>query len=56
MMNSIDELYPQIRFLQIKPYNDWARFRVDISQQLKAGQDYRREKGATRVHALIKSM
>ncbi|ORY14184.1 SNF2 family N-terminal domain-domain-containing protein [Clohesyomyces aquaticus] len=56
MMNSIDELYPQIRFLGIKPYNDWARFRTDISQQLKAGQDWRRERGVTRVHALIKSI
>ncbi|KAF2471084.1 uncharacterized protein BDR25DRAFT_224278 [Lindgomyces ingoldianus] len=56
MMNSIDELYPLIRFLSIKPYNDWARFRTDISQQIKAGQEYRREKGVTRVHALIKSI
>lgn len=32
MMNSIDELYPLIRFLRIKPYNDLARFNWDIAK------------------------
>jgi hypothetical protein len=32
MMNSVDELYPLIRFLRIKPYNDSARFQYDIAR------------------------
>jgi hypothetical protein len=32
MMNSVDELYPLIRFLRIKPYNDSARFQWDIAK------------------------
>ena len=32
MMNSIDELYPLLRFLKIKPYNDWSRFNQEIGK------------------------
>jgi len=32
MMNSIDELFPLIRFLRIKPYNDWGRFNDSFSK------------------------
>jgi hypothetical protein len=32
MMNSVDELYPLIRFLRIKPYNDSGRFQYDIAK------------------------
>lgn len=32
MMNSVDELYPLIRFLRIKPYNDWGRFDIEFGK------------------------
>jgi SNF2 family DNA or RNA helicase len=32
MMNSIDELFPLLRFLKIKPYNDWHRFNQEIGK------------------------
>ncbi|KAF2662474.1 hypothetical protein K491DRAFT_585050 [Lophiostoma macrostomum CBS 122681] len=54
MMNSIDELYPLIRFLQIKPYNDNMRFRQHFSKMIK--EDRTREKGMQRVQALLKSI
>ncbi|KAF2017580.1 hypothetical protein BU24DRAFT_344977 [Aaosphaeria arxii CBS 175.79] len=53
MMNSIDELYPLIRFLQIKPYNDDARFRSHISKPIKNANE--REMGIKRVQVLLKS-
>lgn len=32
MMNSLDELYPLVRFLGIKPYNVWTKFSLEISK------------------------
>lgn len=32
MMNSVDELYPMLRFLRISPYNDWQKFNQDIGR------------------------
>jgi len=32
MMNSIDELYPLLRFLRIDRYNDWKMFAMDIAK------------------------
>jgi SNF2 family DNA or RNA helicase len=32
MMNSIDELFPLLRFLKIKPYSDWHRFNQEIGK------------------------
>lgn len=36
MQNSVDELYPILRFLRIRPYDDQARFNKDISVPLKS--------------------
>jgi hypothetical protein len=36
MMNSIDELYPLLRFLQIDRYNDWKMFSMDIARVCKS--------------------
>lgn len=36
IQNNVDELFPIIRFLKIRPYNDEARFRLDISLPLKS--------------------
>lgn len=32
MMNSIDELYPLLRFLRVDRYNDWKMFSMDIAK------------------------
>lgn len=53
MMNSIDELYSLIRFLQIKPYNDWARFRAHITTPIKSNRQ--RSMGIKRVQVLLRT-
>lgn len=32
MMNSVDELYPLLRFLRVSPYMDWQQFNTDIAK------------------------
>lgn len=36
MQNNVDELYPILRFLRIRPYDDQARFNKDISVPIKS--------------------
>lgn len=40
IQNNLDELYPILRFLRIKPYNDEERFRGDIVLPLKQKGGY----------------
>jgi hypothetical protein len=35
MMNSIDELYPLLRFLRVSRYNDWKLFSTEIGKVSK---------------------
>ncbi|KAF2788518.1 hypothetical protein K505DRAFT_255343 [Melanomma pulvis-pyrius CBS 109.77] len=57
MMNSIEELYPLIRFLRIKPYNDWSRFNWDIAKPFKdSKQDWKHRQVIGRLQALLKSL
>jgi hypothetical protein len=35
MMNSIDELYPMLRFLRVSRYNDWKLFSMEIGKVSK---------------------
>ncbi|KAJ8122734.1 hypothetical protein O1611_g9771 [Lasiodiplodia mahajangana] len=37
LMNRLDELYPLIRFLRIKPYHDWEHFRRHLTS-IKGGE------------------
>lgn len=39
MQNSIDELYPILRFLRTRPYNDEVKFKRDISVPIRANDD-----------------
>ncbi|KAF2246725.1 hypothetical protein BU26DRAFT_431154 [Trematosphaeria pertusa] len=55
MMNSIDELFPLIRFLKIPPYHEWGRFSDSISRPLRAN-DAVRKRAMNRVQALLKSI
>jgi SNF2 family DNA or RNA helicase len=36
--NGIDELFPLIHFIGVKPYNDWDRYNNDIVKPIKAGR------------------
>jgi hypothetical protein len=37
MMNSVDELFPLLRFLKVEPYTTWGKYSLDIS---KASAEY----------------
>ncbi|KAF9584408.1 hypothetical protein BGW38_006585, partial [Lunasporangiospora selenospora] len=54
VQNNVDELFSLIRFLRIKPYNDWDEFRTKISNPMKKYDKY----GPTmqRVQALLKAV
>ncbi|PSN71662.1 hypothetical protein BS50DRAFT_569313 [Corynespora cassiicola Philippines] len=56
MMNSIDELYPLLRFLKVEGYKEWRKFSADISKPLKNNKEWSRDKGLQRVQALLKSI
>lgn len=52
IQNKIDELYPLIRFLGIKPYNDWQKFNHQIITSIK----HRNAGGTRKVHALLSAI
>lgn len=56
MQNSVEELYPLVRFLHITAYQSWQRFNDDIAKPVKSGHNMSRERGMTRLQALIKSI
>lgn len=41
MQNNVEELYSLIKFLRIKPLNDWQTFRDQISEPIKKGRPQR---------------
>ncbi|KAJ7461525.1 SNF2 family DNA-dependent ATPase [Mycena latifolia] len=38
MQNSVDELFSLLKFLRIKPLNDWERFNTQIAKPVKSGK------------------
>lgn len=60
MQNGIQELFPLIRFLQIKPYSDESNYKTDILLPLKSksdGYDDRdRKQALRRVQVLLKAI
>ncbi|EIW80017.1 hypothetical protein CONPUDRAFT_126467 [Coniophora puteana RWD-64-598 SS2] len=38
MQNSVEELYSLIKFLRIRPLNDWPEFNTKIAQPIKSGR------------------
>ncbi|KAJ1982453.1 hypothetical protein H4R34_001712 [Dimargaris verticillata] len=54
IQNSIDELYPSMRFLQIKPLDKWDRFRQEISSPFS--HEHYAESAMQRVQWLLKSL
>jgi hypothetical protein len=55
MQNSVEELYPQIRFLRISAYQLWPSFNQQFVKPLKSNRNYMNERGMLRLQALIKS-
>ena len=39
--NSVEELYSLLKFLQIRPLNDWSTFNEQINKPVKAGRQVR---------------
>lgn len=56
MQNSVEELYPLIRFLHITAYQSWPRFNDDIAKPMRNMDDDVRSRGMGRLQALIKSV
>ena len=56
MMNNVDELYSLVRFLRIKPYCEWERFRMDFTTPLKSSHDFTRDKAMRTLQVLCKAI
>ena len=52
IQNKIEELYPLIRFLDIKPYNDWPKFNHQIVTSIKKHYN----SGHKKIHALLSAV
>lgn len=48
--NSVEELFSLIKFLQIRPLNDWTTFNEQIAKPVKAGRQVRAMK---RLHVRV---
>lgn len=56
MMNGVDEFYALVKFLRIRPYHDWTKFRLDVSTPLKKGGEHGRDKAMHMLQALCKAV
>ncbi|KAI4920930.1 hypothetical protein J4E85_009045 [Alternaria conjuncta] len=65
MMNSVDELFPLLRFLKMSPYTTWTKYSMDIAKASTDDSDYwgykstqpRARTGAqNRLHIVIKGI
>lgn len=53
IQNKIEELYSLLKFLRVRPYCEWAEFRMHIQKPLSAGHN---RIGLKRVQALMKGI
>ncbi|KAL5119689.1 hypothetical protein ACEQ8H_002295 [Pleosporales sp. CAS-2024a] len=56
MMNSIDELFPLLRFLKTSRYNDWKLFSQEIARPAKHHRQDTRNRAMSRVQILLKAV
>lgn len=56
MQNSCDELYSLVRFLQIKPYNEWPEFSKNFSKPLKGKNEIYVDAAIRKLQALMKAI
>lgn len=50
MQNNVDELYSLIKFLKLRPLDDWAEFKEKIAQPIK---NNRPQRAIKRLHVSI---
>ncbi|KAI0161836.1 SNF2 family N-terminal domain-containing protein [Hypoxylon sp. FL1284] len=55
-MNRSEEIYSLLRFLRIKPYNDWDRFHRDINVHLKSDSEECQSEAMTKLQAVFRSI
>ncbi|ODV77728.1 uncharacterized protein CANTADRAFT_54768 [Suhomyces tanzawaensis NRRL Y-17324] len=60
IQNNVDELYPILRFLKIRPYDNEFKFRLDISVPLRSNSenydDFEKGKSIKKLRALLKAI
>jgi SNF2 family DNA or RNA helicase len=56
MNNSIDELYPLLRFLKVEPYLDWPKFSMEVGKPMKSTNPGMRTRALKRVQILLRSI
>ncbi|KAH7390890.1 SNF2 family N-terminal domain-containing protein [Phaeosphaeria sp. MPI-PUGE-AT-0046c] len=56
MMNSIDELYPLLRFMRVSRYNDWKLYNMEIAKPVKHTNQETRNRAMKRVQILLKAV
>lgn len=56
MQNSCDELFSLVRFLQIKPYNEWPEFSKNFSKPLKGKNEFSITAAIRKLQALMKAI
>ncbi|EMF13962.1 SNF2_N-domain-containing protein [Sphaerulina musiva SO2202] len=57
MMNNVEELYSLVKFLGIRPYNRWEKFRVDFNTPLRSAHDpLNRDRAMRQFQILCKSI
>ena len=56
MMNGVQELYSQIRFLQASPYDDFTQFNRTFRPLLKGGSNFGKKKAMERLQIMLKSL
>lgn len=55
MMNSVDELFPLLRFCRISPYYVWEKWNVEIGIRLKSHSSRVEEGAIKKLQALIRA-
>ncbi|GME73723.1 unnamed protein product [[Candida] boidinii] len=56
MQNRVDELYPIIRFLRIKPYNDERKFNSEITSVIKSSRGAGENRGLRKLQVLLSAI
>lgn len=55
-MNRAAEIFPLIRFLRIRPYNDWQKFSEDINKPIARWDGNERKEGMIKLQALLRTI
>lgn len=56
MMNNVEEFFSLVKFLNIRPYCKWEKFKVDINSPLKSYHEDARHAAMVKLQALCKAI